>query len=424
MDRLGSDQTKSLFTLKQNNKGDSEQYIVSPNDVSSMNKHSKKVAETYKDYGFRVAGLCEGDSHTLEPCLQTVYFGIKREQENDLKLQQELQDKYKSQKANLELECKDIRETLDECKKRQEAIQKDIDQSKSKLVEIENRTYERNKESWITFILCSILLVPFSIYLFVFYSSVAYSAFFKEFDVSSLDSGTNFKLSQAIFDAAAIPNAWNDGIVELIFILFMPIIFLAFGFVLNKWERENGWLKCIKIPLLIFIAFIFDSLLAFEICEKIYNLKSLMSIEDTVDYSFSLAAKDPRFWVIICLGFISYLIWGFVYGYWVKSWENLDLNKLKKAEMKEKIASLEGNLQAEIMNAQSLRSQITEICSNISQVDSQIRDNVRYDIAKIKMELNNFFSGWLQYLTGLNFSIEKKEEATIIFKGVIDKIKI
>lgn len=291
-------------------------------------------------------------------------------------------------------------------------------------MEIENRTYERNKESWITFILCSILLVPFSIYLFVFYSSVAYSAFFKEFDVSSLDSGTNFKLSQAIFDAAAIPNAWNDGIVELIFILFMPIIFLAFGFVLNKWERENGWLKCIKIPLLIFIAFIFDSLLAFEICEKIYNLKSLMSIEDTVDYSFSLAAKDPRFWVIICLGFISYLIWGFVYGYWVKSWENLDLNKLKKAEMKEKIASLEGNLQAEIMNAQSLRSQITEICSNISQVDSQIRDNVRYDIAKIKMELNNFFSGWLQYLTGLNFSIEKKEEATIIFKGVIDKIKI
>lgn len=123
-----------------------------------------------------------------------------------------------------------------------------------------------------------------------------------------LSGGGEFKLSQAIFDAAAIPNAWADGWGELVFILIMPIIFLAFGFVLNRWERENGWLKYIKIPAIILVAFIFDSLLSYEICEKIYNLDSMMSLAERPEYSMALAAHDPRFWVIICLGFMDLMI--------------------------------------------------------------------------------------------------------------------
>ena len=268
------------------------------------------------------------------------------------------------------------------------------------------------------------LLIPFTVYFFIFYSSVAYSAFFKEFDISSLDSGGDFKLSQAIFDAAAFPNAWNDGWGELLFILFMPIIFLAFGFVLNRWERESGWLKYIKIPLLIVVAFIFDSLLSFEICEKIYNLNSMMSLDSLPAYSIPLAVHDPRFWVIIFLGFISYLIWGFVFSYFVKAWENLDLNQIRKTELVNKIVMLQEELKAEESNGTNLRNQISTIGTNILEIDTQMSVSTRYDLAKIRLELHNFFAGWQTYLAALHCSEAEKQEATKLFNKVIETIKV
>ena len=194
-------------------------------------------------------------------------------------------------------------------------------------------------------------------------------------------------MSQAIFDGAAIPNAYNDGFGELLFILFMPIIFLAFGFILNRWERETGRLKYFKIPLMIVIAFIFDALLAYEICEKIYNLDSMMILGDRPEYSVGLAIQDPRFWVIICLGFVSYLIWGFVFSYFVKAWENLDLNKTKKKECEGKIKELNASIDAENSNARSLRDEIAKIYPRIAQIESQMGVSARYDLAKIKLEL-------------------------------------
>ena len=424
MDKLDGSPIKNLFVTKPEPEPLQNEAVSSPQNVFEVSAHVRKAGETYNEYGFRVAGLSEGNPHTLVPCLQSVSWGIRKEQETDATLQQELQAKLTAKKLELETERRNKEDELEASKEKQQEIATDIQAQKNKLTDLEDSRYKRNRDAWITLIITTVLLIPFTVYFFIFYSSVAYSAFFKDFDISSLGNDGDFKLSQAIFDAAAFPNAWADGWGELLFILFMPIIFLAFGFVLNRWERENGWLKYVKIPGLILVAFIFDSLLSFEICEKIYNLDSMMSLETRPSYSIPLAIQDPRFWVIICLGFVSYLIWGFVFGYFIKAWENLDLNQIRKREIEEKIAKLQKDLDAEKSNGLNLRGQISAIGPKISEIESQMSVSTRYDLAKIKLELHNFFAGWQTYLAALHKSEYEKQEATNLFNCMIESIKV
>lgn len=420
MDKLEGGKLKNLFATKD------ELELIAPQvnqNVDVISSHARKSGETYHDYGFRVAGLSEGSIFALQPCLQSVYFGIKKEQENDTTLQKELQTNLSRKKAEIEAEKEHKQNQLDESKQKLNQLTDDLKDEKAKLVAIEAASYERNKSEWIALVISGILLIPFTVYFFIFYSSVAYSAFFKEFGLSQLGGDGEFKLSQAIFDGAAIPNAYNDGFGELLFILLMPVIFLAFGFILNRWERETGYLKYIKIPLMIGVAFIFDALLAYEICEKIYNLDTMMRLEASPEYSFGLAAQDPRFWVIICLGFVSYLIWGFVFGYFVKAWENLDLNKTKKKECEGKINELNASITAEKENGSSLKDEIAKINQQIRETESQMGDFTRYDLAKIKLELANFFAGWQQFLAALHKSANEKQEATNVFNNIVESIK-
>lgn len=426
MDKLNGRSVKNLFTTRTEPEPTMQQANMTPapQNVIDVSNQTRRGDETYSQFGFRVAGLSEGNPHMLTPCLQSVSWGIRKEQAEDAELQQELQKKLSAKKIELETERKSKEEELEACKEKQKDIAVDIQTQKNKLADLEDSRYKRNRDAWITLIITTVILVPFTVYFFIFYSSVAYSAFFKEFDISSLDNGGDFKLSQAIFDAAAFPNAWNDGWGELLFILFMPIIFLAFGFVMNRWERENGWPKYVKIPFLVLIAFIFDLLLSYAICEKIYNLNTLMSLDSQPPYSIPLAFQDPHFWVIIFLGFISYLIWGFVFGYFVKSWENLDLNQIRKKELENKIVQLQEDLKAEEINGSNLKNQISNIGSKLLEIDSQMSVGTRYDLAKLSLELHNFFTGWQQYLAGLHCTESEKQGATEIFNKVIETIKI
>ncbi|MDE7166420.1 MAG: hypothetical protein K2O17_05265 [Bacteroidaceae bacterium] len=416
MDKLKGGSVKSLFATKPESiDADSETAFQS---VSQTGTYAREEGETYKQYGFRVAGLSAGNFHTLLPCLQSVYLSIRKEQESDAILQDALINKLDIKKAELEAECQNKKNEIEESQGQQKRLLAENEELKEEFATLKHGIKERNRDAWITLVLSSTLLVPFSIYFFIFYSSVGYSAFFMQFNLNDI----NDIYSQIVFDPQAIPNAWKDGFAELLFILLMPVIFLAFGFVLNRWEREKGWLKYIKIPALIIVAFVFDSLLSFGICKKIYEVVIITRESDFPPYSLSLAFEDPTFWVIICLGFVSYLIWGFVFGFWVKAWENLDLNLEKRKRLENKIENTKKKLEAEHQNCLRLKAEMASIGPKIKEVESQMGVSARYDIGKIKLELNNFFAGWQTYLAVLGKPNSAKQHATDIFNGMIASI--
>lgn len=384
---------------------------------------SRQDNETYKQYGFRMAGRSEGGLQSFIPCLQSVFLGLKKEQEEDDVLQQSLKIDLQNKKTSKENEKEKEENNLLSYKDTQQVLEKELDEKKHELTQLRTDTYRRNRSAWISLIISGVILIPFTLYFFIFYSSVGYSAFFKEFTLNALAESGDFKLAEAIFDSRALSSAWDDGFMALLFILLMPVIFLAFGFILNRWEKEKGWFKWVKIPLIILAAFIFDALLSYEICEKIYNLHSQMSLAELPEYSFSLAGKDPRFWIIICLGFVSYLIWGITFGYFVKSLDQLDLNRVLREQLDNDIKKIKERIE-DIHNKQlDTSNKIVDLKAEMQKLENQINGTVaRYDISKIKMELHNFHAGWQQYLAGMNKPDAEKDEIAYEFEKTVNTL--
>ena len=406
---------KKMFSLKSNDS--------LMNGTTAPQSESKKSQETYTQYGFRMAGISQGVLQAFTPNLQSVYLGLKKEQEDDENLQNELKLSLQNKKANLERDIDIETNKLEQNKSRLSSLEEDLQEKKRELAELKTTEYQRNRSAWITLIISSVILIPFTLYFFIFYSSVAYSAFFKQFSLDDIGEDGNFKLSEAIFDPQALSAAASEGATALLFILLMPIIFLAFGFVLNRWEREEGWLKCIKIPLIIVVAFIFDTLLSYEICEKIDNLYSQMSLAELPPYSLALASIDPRFWLIICLGFVAYLIWGFTFGYFFKSLDQLDLNKIHHDHLCNEMANIKDKI-ADAEKAQTENTtRIASLRAEIQIVENQLNGTVaRYDINKIKLELNHFLGGWQQYMAAMGKSEDEKNTITEEFNRTIQTL--
>lgn len=385
---------------------------------------ARQEGETYKQYGFRLAGRSEGNELSLHPNLHAIYWALRKKQEEDENLQNELKLRLAKEKTNLEAEQEQAENDQKRSLEKQEELKQEVAEKQDELTQLKQEAYRKNRKAWAALIISGIILVPFTLYFFIFYSSVAYSAFFKVFSLESLGPNGDFKLSEAIFDAQALPAAWNDGFTELLFILLMPIIFLAFGYVLYRWENEKGKLKLVKIPLIIIVAFIFDVLLSYGICEKIYNIQTQMSLSEMPPYDFSVASKDPHFWIIICLGFVSYLIWGIVFGYFIKSIDELDLNKIIEQNLKDKIEALKAQRNEECANCNAIANKIVSIKAQIKNLDLQIDGTARYDFGKIKLELNNFFAGWQQYLAALGRPEEIKQRAYDIFHNTLVQLKL
>lgn len=406
---------KKIFSLRNNDSAKIEEICVKT--------ESRQDGETFKQYGFRMAGRSEGGLQSFIPCLQSVYLSLKKEQESDEALQQSLKVDLQNKKATKETEKEKEENNLLSYKERNQSLEKELDEKRQELAQLKTQTYLRNRSAWITLIISGIILIPFTLYFFIFYSSVGYSAFFKEFTLESLAQSGDFKLAEAIFDSQALSSAMAEGFVALLFILLMPVIFLAFGFILNKWEKENGWFKWVKIPLIIIAAFVFDALLSYEICEKIYNLHTQMSLAVLPEYSFKLASKDPRFWIIICLGFVSYLIWGITFGYFIKSLDQLDLNRINQEKLCLDIDKIKDKMEEFQDKQHETSNRIVDIKAEIQKLDNQINGTIaRYDVNKIKLELNNFHAGWQQYLAGMNKSNAEKDTIANEFEKTVNTL--
>ncbi|MBO9572234.1 MAG: hypothetical protein J7497_08515, partial [Chitinophagaceae bacterium] len=159
-----------------------------------------------------------------------------------------------------------------------------------------------------------------------------------------------------------------------------------------------GYKKFAKIISLILVTFIFDGILAYDISEKIYDIKKDNSFAIMPDFSISLAVTSINFWLIIFAGFIVYLIWGFVFDFVLESFGKLD--KVKVA-LKEKDLLIEDT-----------SKQIIELTTDVDKMKHEI-DHAKTEIKKLNETINSviiprefeleafsFMAGWLTWMKG------------------------
>ena len=388
---------KSLFTTK-NNK------------IESVNETDLPMyLFDFKDYGKKQAQDLGGHPEVIHPALHATYLRVKQIIINDKNKQQENQNKIQG-------EIDKLKSKYNELVNKKETKHKDllfdvsqIEDAKSEISAINkdpSRILNEKGSPIASFIIGLIIILFLTIYLFVFYSSAAYSAFFKEFSPNALGIAT------AIFDPQALGKAYQDGVTEAILILTIPAVFLGLGYLIHRIQNDTNTkpiFNYLKMCALIVVTFAFDSILAYKITEEIYEIRRAGSFDPLPEFNVSLALYDIKFWTIIFSGFVVYLIWGLVFNFVMQEYYKLDRVKVAKDDLERKIKDYK-------TTCKSLKSDIEIIDGEISQNDGEIKRleslkaNGIISKADVQLEVNNFVTGWLSYMEYKNFPDYEKQQ--------------
>ena len=251
-----------------------------------------------------------------------------------------------------------------------------------------------------SFVIGLIIILFLTIYLFVFYSSAAYSAFFKEFTSGKMG------IASAIFDAQAIGKAMGDGIMEVILICTIPAVFLGLGYLIHRFSNDTSSKQVAnvaKIGALILVTFIFDTILGYEIVDKIYELQRAGSFTEMPPYSLSLAFVDVRFWTIIFSGFVVYIIWGLVFNFVMKEYYKLDRVNTTINELEKKISDYKTHCKELKADIASEEEEINNTNAKIKDLQNKMASTVVLK-SDIRLGINEAVNGWIAYMNFQNFS--------------------
>lgn len=257
------------------------------------------------------------------------------------------------------------------------------------------------------------ILVFLTIYLFVFYSSASYSAFFKVF------TGDNFGVAPAIFDAQALNKAWDDGVTEWLLLVTIPFVFLGLGYLIHKFMEKKTVLNYLKIIALFAVTFIFDAILAYEIVNKLNILRLTNDYKEAVALTIGGAFSIVEFWMIIFAGFVVYIIWGLVFDFVMEMHHELDrVNSLVRSK---------SNLKdIEISKLVDMRNELDKITSEISdnRVEAEKLRNIidHHEIINprdLRYGYNHFLNGWMEWLTSDRRTNQDKEEALMVVEKFV-----
>ncbi|MEL6987850.1 MAG: ABC transporter permease, partial [Bacteroidota bacterium] len=239
--------------------------IVSERDSNPQPPFPSK--SNYFQQGYDDAKNASGNTQILGNCLNHLYQDFKTEQMEDEVSQKKLKLPHERalKKTNSEIEQLEEQTNLQE-----ETIQQQKDQIQNldhEMIDVKadpsKYGLEVNKRPRAQFYIGLGILLPITVYLFVFYISASYSAFFKNFESNIL--------ANAIFDGQALSKAFSDGVLEGFFVLTIPFVFMGLGYLLHMFQKSKSKNR-FQIIFLYVVTFIFDAILAYLIEKKIYDI--------------------------------------------------------------------------------------------------------------------------------------------------------
>lgn len=342
---------KKIFALKTNLPKVNEQEPVE--DI-------KQIKLTFFESGYGSSKQAGGNHMVFKACLQDVYMDYKGKCRENEKLQKELKAPYVEEKGKQETDLKKRKTALGLLEESIVGEEQKILSFKNDMVEVkrnpEKYGLEVDKKPKAQFYLGLIVLIPITFYLLVFYMSASFSAFFKNFDSDDL--------AAAIFDGNALTKAINDGWLEGIFIATIPFAFMGLGYLIHMFQKHKNWMSYVKIGVLFVITFIFDAILAYQIEKKIYEIQKT---PDSPEFNLKIAFSSVEFWGIIFAGFIVYIIWGLVFDFIMKEYDNFDKIKSFIRTKQEEIKNTE-------LNVTKLSTKLAPLKEEISGIEGKIND--------------------------------------------------
>ncbi|WP_185095848.1 beta-carotene 15,15'-monooxygenase [Chryseobacterium daeguense] len=396
---------KTLFRLKpvpiEEPKDEPIRFETEP-DAESTEESRKR---SYHENGYRDSSRNSGNHTALSICLDAIYSKFQNEEKQLGEKQNKLKEPYLNEQKNKETEIKGLTVSLDNKEDQLKNIGDDIAtvQDTIEKIKFEINDLPRNPETYnvkatkgasTKFWIGLIILIPISLYLFTFYISTSYSAFFKSFDA-------NGNIIQSVLDAQAFNKAWAEGPLEGAFVTLIPFVFLGLGYLIHMFGENKSFVNYSKVALLFMITFMFDAILAYEIESKLYELNKTFN---SPPFDLSIAFTKNQFWGIIFAGFIVYIIWGLVFDFVMK--EHREKDKIKHEQSKrqkdilvyqEKIQDLEKQKEEVRNSIGSIKELIAKAKGRIEELQNII-DGTIIPTKDYQLHASEYMQGWITFV--------------------------
>lgn len=347
----------------------------------------------WKHEGIQDAGASKGDVNAFQAGFTANFARIKNSQELDTNLQQQMKNQIGAEIDQLNANLSTEKGKLDVANQRLESAKLAVDDKRQEIAKVRNGETSIDRTNKLNFWIGLVIIAVMTVYLFLFYSSTAYSAFFRNFDVGE-------SIQEAMFDGGAIQKAFAAGLFEGCFILFLPIIFLGLGFVAyNIGVTAKGIEKYAKTILLYILTFAFDFLLAYKISKAFYDIEALLSEVKMPPFTISVAFTNMDFWIVIFCGFVSYVIWGLVFGFVMRCHSQLTNNKSTLLNLTQELGRLTETHSKAQSAVTQLQQSVNQIEANIKQKERDRDAKIRYDFDAMRQHLADYYHGWVAYFS-------------------------
>ncbi|KQX13580.1 hypothetical protein [Flavobacterium sp. Root420] len=365
----------------------------------------EQIRITYYQSGFAASVKATGKPIVLKACLQNLYMSFEDQCRKQKLEQDRLKQPYREEQEKNRTELKKSEAAIGIFEKKEQDINDEIDQIKSDIIEVKRNPdkygIEDGKGLKAQFYIGLFLLLPITLYLLVFYISASYSAFFKEF--------ANDSLTAAIFDANALTNSFKASWLEGVLVITIPFVFMGLGYVIHMVQKEKGIKNIFRMIGLFITTFLFDALLAYQIEKKIYEFNKTT---DSSPYNLNIALGEAEFWMIIFAGFVVYIIWGLVFDFVMKEFENIDKIRAFIRGKKEKQIDLDKLKVDIIAKINDFKQQVITLNGKNSELQSKI-DGFVFPVKEYLHYHHQYKEGWFQAIN-TEIALPHKEKVELL----------
>jgi hypothetical protein len=388
---------QELFSLKK-----AEKQNAIP--IGEQEEDREQIRITYYQSGWAASLKATGRPIVLRACLQNLFSSFE-DQCRKQKLEQErLKQPYKEEQEKERTELKKCEIAIGVYEKKEQDLNDSIDEKKQEMVEVKHnpdKYIENGKGQRAPLYIGAILLLPITLYLLVFYVSASYSAFFKTFADDSLTA--------AIFDADALNNSFKASWLEGVLVITIPFVFMGLGYAIHMVQKIKGYKSILRMTALILTTFLFDALLAYMIEKKIYDFNKTLN---SAPYDLKVALAEAEFWMIIFAGFVVYIIWGLVFDFVMKEYENLDKIRMFIRAKREEVANLEKLKAINTEKITDFKQQTATINGKIAVLQNKI-DGFVFPVKEYLNYHNQYKEGWYQAIN-TEIALPHKEKLQLL----------
>jgi hypothetical protein len=184
---------------------------------------------------------------------------------------------------------------------------------------------------------------------------------------------------------------------------------MGLGYVIHMVQKGKGIKNIFRMIALFVTTFLFDALLAYQIEKKIYEFNKTT---DSAPYNLNIALGEAEFWMIIFAGFVVYIIWGLVFDFVMKEFENIDKIRAFIRGKRENLIDLE-KLKAEYINKiNDFKQQIVTANGRISELQSKI-DGFVFPVKEYLHYHHQYKEGWFQAIN-TEIALAHKEKTELL----------